>query len=534
MKLKETDYINWWEATYEDDLEELKTTFTYLFSDIEFLPSIYYPILYKYLKNSQMKHWNKEIFIFSKNKIKEIDNIIDKDSMNSTLLSNIHLLTNTYQNLLDLEDRIMLMDRFKGSEELKAKIFSINIYNDLLNTAFSNTLKLFIEFQSIIESKKLTQKSLTPQIECLASPKRGYCEITDLADSNIRNAISHGGVKIEGSMMFFSYNKKGIYENKEISVYQFKDAILQLYDGISATLLAWIEYLCEKNISYDEINGSELVHEDTSLFYEKLSMSTILTTCDRVSQLEINKGNNTKKQVNIEFSGVDLNIDSRLFLSLYTADRIFDLRGLSRKDSIMISFRSPKTINSFIIINCSLIHDLSNNIMDIEEATKIVRDSENKMMFPINDENRNEFEDNFRYYPDIETHDFFIKEIEDISNEEKKRLKAVVYLKRAIRKNHVKKAVASIIEILKSLENYGFSSHKVKHGKMDTDIIYLVLYKQEVRRGEDRSLLPNNSNFIAKIQYDIDKKFPIHNNLIDKYLKKRIIETVEYDWNPNF
>jgi len=54
-------------------------------------------------------------------------------------------------------------------------------------------------------------------------------------------------------------------------------------------------------------------------------------------------------------------------------------------------------------------------------------------MFPINDEDRNEFEDSFRYYPDIETDDYRLTEIEDISLEDKKRFKAVAYLKRTTR-----------------------------------------------------------------------------------------------------
>lgn len=106
--------------------------------------------------------------------------------------------------------------------------------------------------------------------------------------------------------------------------------------------------------------------------------------------------------------------------------------------------------------------------------------------------------------------------IKDISIDDKKRFKAVAYLKRP---KDVKSAVSKIIDQIK-IENYGFSSYRVKHGKMNAGIIYLVLYKKEVRRGKDRELLPNNDNFIAQIQYDKDMEFMIHNNLVDKYFKK--------------
>jgi hypothetical protein len=334
--------------------------------------------------------------------------------------------------------------------------------------------------------------------------------------------------------MIFSYRKGISHLQQELTSYEFKDSMLQLYDGVSSILLAWFGYLCEENISYNEVYGNDSAHEDTSLFFEKLSMSTLLTTCDRVFQLEINNIKNKKVQVNVEFTGIDLDINSRIVLGLFTAERTFHLRKLSTKDSIMISFHSPKIVTSFFIIDCSVVSDLSNNIIDIEKATKIVWDSGNILMFPVNDEERNEFEDNFRYYPDIENDDFYITEIEDISHDEQKRFRAVAYLKRAKRARHVRESVHFIVDNLKSLDNYGFSSHKVKHGKMEADIIYVVLYKKEVRRGKDRALLPNNDNFIAQIQYDVNMEFPIQNNFIDSCLKKRREEMIEYNWNPNF
>lgn len=70
----------------------------------------------------------------------------------------------------------------------------------------------------------------------------------------------------------------------------------------------------------------------------------------------------------------------------------------------------------------------------------------NILMFLINDEFRNEFEDFFCYYLDIEIEDYRIIEIEDISLEDKKRFKVVVYLKRVKRWNYVKLVVKEIVK----------------------------------------------------------------------------------------
>lgn len=526
------DYINWWKENKEKSLEDVKTTFLNLFSNAEFLPAIYHPILYKYLRNPQMKHWDNDIFSFSKKKIYEIESRIGKEAMLSTLLSNLHTLVSAYESIIDIEEKIVLMNRFKGSEELKAKIFSISIYNDLLNTAFSSILKLFIEFYSVIEEKILFQKNLTPQIECLT--KRGFLAITDLADSNIRNAISHGGVKASGTKMIFSFRKGAKHLEQESTVYHFKDLLLQLYDGTSAVVLSWICYMCENDLTYNDVHQNSSVTEAAANFFEKLSLSTLLTTCDKLYQLDINNETGKRQQVNIEFTGVDLDIDSRAFLGLCTAERVFQLRNLLPKDTIMISFQSPRTVNSFFLVKCSVIDDLASGAIDLATAWKRVIADESVLMFPVNNEPRNEFEDLFRYYPDIETKDYRVTEIEDISTEDKKRFKAVAYLKRAQRPNHVKSVVKEIINRLKNTENYGFSTNKVKHGDMEADIIYLVLYKKELRRGKDRALFPNNENFISQVQYDVEMKFPIRNGFVDPYLKRRCEKEVEYNWNPNF
>lgn len=69
---------------------------------------------------------------------------------------------------------------------------------------------------------------------------------------------------------------------------------------------------------------------------------------------------------------------------------------------------------------------------------------------------------------------------------------------------------------------------------MEADIIYMILYKKELRRGKDRSLFPTNDNFIVQVQYDVETKFSMRNGFVDPHLKLRREKTIEYNWNPNF
>lgn len=531
VKIDTMDYINWWEMEKESGLEEITSKFNRLFNT-ENIPSIYHPILYKYARNSQLKNWNEDIFEYTNKKILSIQEVIGKDELIATLLKNFHFLISSYESLLTIEERILLMDRFRGSEELKAKSYSISICNDLLNSSFTNILKTFIKFQSIIEGKDLTQKNLTSQIELLKT--REFDPIVGLADSDIRNAMSHGGVNVIGSNMFFHYRRGKEHLIKEMSVYQFKDNLFQIFDGISAVFLAFINYLCEENLSYDLFFKNEDVDEVTESFFERLCLSTLLISCNRIWKTEIFKDDGKKEQINIEFYNNELDNNSRLFFGIYTAERIYGIRNLHVNGSIMVNFSSPKTVNSFFIVENSEIKSLREATKSIEDVAYSIIKSGNVLLFQENTEDRNVFEDLFRYYPDVDDEDFYITEIEDISNENQKRLKAIIYLKKAKRKTHVKSVVKNVVNTMKKIENYGFSTHKVKYGKMDADILYFVIYKHEVRRQDNRSLLPKNSNFVVQVQYDVLSKFPINNNLLENYVKKRREGNVEYNWNPNF
>src|SRR5690625_222750 len=84
------------------------------------------------------------------------------------------------------------------------------------------------------------------------------------------------------------------------------------------------------------------------------------------------------------------------------------------------------------------------------------------------------------------------------------------------------------------LKNYGFTDHKVKHGEMKADIIYLVVYKKELRGSKHKNLMPSNKNFLVQIQFDETREFNIKNQIIDKYLLKKRKGKIEFNWNPNF
>ena len=422
-----------------------------------------------------------------------------------------------------------LMEKFRGSEETKAKIFSISIYNDLLNSAYSYLLELFIEIESNVENKLLYQNSLTSKIECLSA--RGYTPITsEVLDTNIRNSISHGGESFNRNKIIFKYKIGSKYMSKEQSIYEFTIKLKEMFDIISSICLSIFLYLYKSNVNMNlffDNNKDSDCHE----FIRKIQISTTSIKCNYIYNFHP-MGNQEIIQCNVELFHSDIDAKSRYDFALGSGLEIVEMMNLGEKDYLFFSFKSKHSMDSFFKINVRLLLDTYFENIPYEEVINILE--KDNLMWKVNDEERNDIEDLFRFYENIETESFKITEISDISLEGYKRFKCNIYFKEDIKKFYVKKFVEEAVENIKILKNYGFSNNRVKHGDMEADVIHMSAYKKDLRRGEKRSWRPENDNFICIAQYDTNKKFSIKNNLVDSKLSPERKENIEYRWNPNF
>src|SRR5690625_6484371 len=87
-----------------------------------------------------------------------LKNIGDID-FKCVLLKNMNFLIDSLEGVESISKRMELMENFRGSMELKASLFLINIYNDLLNGSYSKILQLYIKFESNIAGRKIKQKN---------------------------------------------------------------------------------------------------------------------------------------------------------------------------------------------------------------------------------------------------------------------------------------------------------------------------------------------------------------------------------------
>ena len=522
------DYLKVWIDTNEKTENKIVDNFLSDF-DIESNENyLYKNIIYKFCKNEQLKYWNKEIYYFIDNKIKKLENKLGKNKLLNVIVDNLDLLIKSYEKLLTIEERIILMEKFNGSEELKANIFSLNIYNDLLNSSYSSLLKLFIEIEGVVEEKNLFQKNLTSQIDVLTA--REYEELTKLSDSDIRNSISHGDTYLNNNKITFRYKIGRGYLEKNKLTYDFVIDLKEVFDATAATCLRLFIYLIENMVTEEVILQNPNISEEGKNFIKNLSYSTILMECNY--SYSFNPfGNKEKIQFNIDYTHPNLDIDSRCEFGLHVVNYVVKNENLKFTDDLYVGFKSAKSVNSFLSLSVKQLSEIFSYSEQRENAlAELYRSSS---MWEVNEEIRNETDDLFRNYGNIENERYKVSEITDISLDDKKRFSCTMYVGK-VNKFQLKEIVYEAIMEVKTIKNYGFSNNKVKHGEMETDIVYMTIYKEEVRRGNKRSLFPENDNFICYVQYDINKKFQIKHDLIDKYLTPERIGYLQYRWNPNF
>ena len=303
-----------------------------------------------------------------------------------------------------------------------------------------------------------------------------------------------------------------------------------MFDITSSMCLSIFLYLYERNVNTNLFfynNEDSDCHE----FIRKMQISSIMIKCNHIYNFHP-MGNQEEIQCNVELVHPDIDIKLRYEFALNLGIEIIQMMNLGKKDYIFFLFKSKHSINSFFKIKVELLLAVYFDNIPYSDVINILE--KDSLMWEVNDEERNDIEDLFRCYENIENENFKISEISDISLENCKRFKCNLYFKKDIKKFHVKKFVGDAVKDIKILKNYGFSTNKVKYGDMEADIIHISVYKKDLRREEKRNWNPENDNFICNVQYDINKKFLIYNNLIDSKLKPERKGNIEYRWNPNF
>lgn len=406
----------------------------------------------------------------------------------------------------------------------------IQLYADIANGAFVDSLRVLAAIEQLVTDKILDQSKLGGAIECITSKRlikegRDYTPYADLVSKDMRNAVDHGGHVVRSSDYSLTFTEKHMEKTIYKSFSEVEAELKRMLSGLSAFVQVILNIMHDLNITWLPINSNNS-EQDLTAWY-RLRLSTPEVLCDLV---EIKRLSDSRLQFLANFSGFDNAENAKLCFCLWSAIYAFQivLPVSQPMDRLFISYGSPRANNTFVAVSGTAVSQyISNGITFDELLTDATKDA--IMTWPTNTDSTpiQQIE-----YQDIVTGDYIITNIENPNTENDIRFVADVEMPRVTRPNHVKMLIPSIISVMRSLPSGGDMKTLTKHGLIPADIVFLrVFHDLEGKKG----ISPDNDNFIATVQFDINRKFPIYHNLgLLAFRKMRTETDVEYGWNPSF
>ena len=383
----------------------------------------------------------------------------------------------------------------------RTRMLAIPAYTTLVEGCYSNLARaIFVPLSRSTRKDYTSQNKLGAIADALRS--NSFPLLADAADTNLRNAINHGGVNVIDASSYgscrikFTYTERGERHYETMNSSQLQSELFMKADSLRGALIG---VLAAIDAQYTVSWVDSIVDEHVRLMFKGFALGGADLWC-----LDANTTTSTAgPQLNFTFE--TKNTDrSRLYAQ---AERLFTeaYRELPGYDRYWISFSNPRLaanflraertdIEAFIASNCSSGHLLQ----------AIVARGE-LMWFDPNDENLNLAEALFHVFPFYDDEKMSVFDVEDVSGDDRKRLKAKVSTHGKQDRNDVIDIAKSAIDWVKELHNPPSPRMRVKHGDMPADCVYLDVYKDELN--EDRSLVEGNENFICQVEYCPNEKF---------------------------
>lgn len=448
-------------------------------------------IFHKMLYNDPCLYWNKDVYVQTSSLLESLfqnfgNNLeIDEPIFNYFLMG--------YNSDCQISDIIADLRNFNLPHDIKTRLYRIPTYTTLLEGCLSNFLRVI----AILTGKGIgkdysTQNSLGNLINNVMSPN-GNNEISKNVDVNLRNAINHGKVlmkKTPGNRICFSYVENHIAKCKEMSEYDFDDIINNTFDLVSAVLLSLSKFM-NNHITIIKIDEFKKTYESFSLLAMRISMPGIC--CHNISDT----GNLKQLNVEIEVENTDRAYMTQIaiMLSIIVYEKYNDY------EQYMFNFSNPRMANSWIRFKNREVQEMSNNAESFNNIIIEAIKREDVVIFDPSTEDVDLNEIKYFCFPNYNSELFIINNVEDASLEQRKRLKAHMYIGEITEKQEILEIIYQAINWLKTLKNPPSATIPQKHGNMEADSLYINVYKYDTRKNKE--LFPNNENFVCFVDYNL-------------------------------
>ncbi|WP_336206421.1 hypothetical protein [Leuconostoc suionicum] len=419
-----------------------------------------------------------------------------------------------------IEQEIAFQNAKKVSHlETKRNKEILDVYVELLQSGFLDCSRIIASVLGFINGKQITLHNLSNGIDFISSPKRNpwnFKFFADLADIEIRNARDHNQVSYMDSQFEFKHK---LY----VDYYILENNTLNLINALKAFIVTFLQNCLDNHGDFSNM-VSRYCHTD-SLWY-RWAVSTYLVNCNK---FEITKVNGIYSQLSIEYCGVDATIEQRLWFFAAAIVSGYELIDNENIKSVYIAYTSPHALNSFGSLKSGIISNYLNGKISFDSVCAELW--KNVFIPPVNNDSK--MASAILEFSDIEHINYSVKDISDISVENIKRFKANVFLNESFTKSNIIKIALEVISELKFLVNMENPKTKIKFGSVPADVVYFNIYHDE--NDKNRSLFPENENFVANIQFYEDINFKIlYPKAETLHLTESFIDdNVKVMWNPN-
>lgn len=195
-------------------------------------------------------------------------------------------------------------------------------------------------------------------------------------------------------------------------------------------------------------------------------------------------------------------------------------------DQYMISFNSERLQSSWIRFTNAEVGQMLSDSANFEKVIKQVMDRRDSVVWTPSTEKVDLNEIKYFRFPNYKNEIYSINHIEDASIENRKRLKAHLYIGDIDTREEIIKIIRESIDWVKNLKNVPSPTFPIKNGEMEADSVYLNVYREDTRKS--KTILPSNKNFICKVDYNIDGKTTLkYGGIGEKVWSKLSRETVD-------
>lgn len=448
-----------------------------------------YP-LYKLAFDTPCSYWNKAVATQVYNHLEELY----KANPSIIIISNSafeHYLMG-YNAYLQITESITILDDFNIDSEIKTRMYRLPTYTSIVEGALSNFLRFIACILTLAKNKDyFTQSKLMNLLE-MAS-KNGFTELSTQINVNIRNSINHGKLSIQkqavGDDIVFYYQEKGKSASERMSLYAFDDVINQAYDATSGVLLG-ISIFINNHIDLLQIDRNSKNYLSFSILAMGLCLPGI--QCNSVNDTDNNK------QINVDLSVSDTDPGYLKQTAALLTTIIYSY--FSDYEQYMITFSNPRMLNSWIRFTQKEARSLFTDLYNVGNALESAISRNDCILFPPSTEEIDINETRFYSYPNHSTEHYKLKNIQDASTPDRKRLKANMFIYDADNRELILALIDDAVAWMKTVKNPASPQYPQKHGLMPADSIYLNVYREDTRKS--KNLLPQNDNFVCFVDFN--------------------------------